>query len=46
MPFYFSNLILQFAFIKKDPDLLPQKIDISLGVLGGVLLGIATANSD
>ncbi|MDN5472982.1 MAG: hypothetical protein L0F88_04860 [Lactococcus raffinolactis] len=37
---------LYFFFIKKDPDLLPQKIDISIGVLGGVLLGIATANSD
>jgi len=37
---------LYFFFIKKDPDLLPQKIDISIGVLGGVFLGIATANSD
>ncbi|GAX48259.1 hypothetical protein [Pseudolactococcus reticulitermitis] len=37
---------LSFFLIKKDPDLLPQKIDIMIGVLGGVLLGVASTSSD
>ena len=37
---------LYFFFIKKDPDLLPQKIDIIIGILEGGLLGVASASSD
>lgn len=37
---------LYFSFIKKQPDLLPQSIDISLGILGGLVLGLTSASSN
>jgi hypothetical protein len=36
---------LYFFFVKKQPDLLPQNVDIILGILGGFILGVTSASS-
>lgn len=41
----YITISFYFFFIRKQPDLFSQNIDVILGVLGGTILGVAFTNS-